>query len=105
MRIKSFELPRADCSLGRTTPQQSAATEFSKEQDNWMDLAGIAMWEKFQNRSKKLKLNSLINGTLAKLFSARDGKSIQNSTDEYFSPKNSTKMRISQHISICAKKA
>ena len=39
------------------------------------------------------------------LGSHRDGKSVQNSTDHYFSPKNSTKMRISRHISIRAKTA
>ena len=35
----------------------------------------------------------------------RDGKSVKNSTDEYFSLKNSTKTRISRHFAICAKTA
>ena len=35
----------------------------------------------------------------------RDGKSVKNSTDEYFSPKIAQKMRISQHITIRAKTA
>ena len=35
----------------------------------------------------------------------RDGKSVNNSTDEYLVPKNSTKTRILRNIAICAKTA
>ena len=47
-------------------------------------------------------------GALRALQSAiqsRDGKSVKNSTDEYFSPKIAHKMRISKHVTICAKTA
>ena len=36
---------------------------------------------------------------------ARDGKSVKNSTDEYFDLEIAHKMRTSQHITICAKTA
>ena len=94
----------------------SLITQTSAKKGSW----NLNMWGcplQFHFMSSKLFANSLIGSSLKKIFLAhntcwaltlldfRDGKSIQNSTDENFSKKNSTKTRISRHISICAKLA
>ena len=48
---------------------------------------------------------AFLNAAVLTCLPLRDGKSVKYSTDEYFSPKISTKTRISRHFAICAKTA
>ena len=53
----------------------------------------------------QLKHKLLTNAQCYQCNLSRDGKSVKNSTDEYFSPKIAHKMRISKHVTIRAKTA